>query len=154
MKEFKFRALTIDKGRFAIGLPVYLTEIAREDEEPNGIIETYSGLVVEIIPDTLEIYTGIKNKKGVEIFGGDVFRQEEEKDEGDVRTYHVVTWIRQRAAFYLIPAAHYPILRDNDCSEEPEFSWLFEEASLYDFSLDIELPLVGNIYKNPELLTK
>lgn len=101
---------------------------------------------------TLMQSTGLFDKKGKEIFEGDIFREEKEADHGDIRSYSVVMWIKQRAAFYLIPVEHYQILLDNDVSEEVEFDWLFQDASLYDFSIDTGLPMVGNIYENPERL--
>lgn len=99
-------------------------------------------------------YTGFKATKGKVQFLGkgiyecDIFRQtKEDQDE-----YYVVMWINERGAFYLIPIDHYSVLRDNDCSMEPEFEWLFRDAALYDFSIDCGLAKVGNIYENPELL--
>lgn len=97
-------------------------------------------------------FTGLTTSKGKEVYEGDIFRSEEENDFGDTLRYSVVMWIRQRAAFYLVPVEHYHILLDNDVSGEEEFSWLFQDAALYDFNIDIELPLVGNIHQNPELL--
>ncbi|MDB0602149.1 YopX family protein [Tenacibaculum maritimum] len=107
----------------------------------------------EVIPESVGQYTGLKHEKtGVEIYEGDIFRSEEETDQGDIRTYSVVMWIEQRAAFYLIPCDHYQVIRDNDVSEEEQFEWLFRDAALYDFSIDVGLDLVGNIFENPELL--
>ena len=108
----------------------------------------------------LEEFTGLYATKGKgfkkderrEVYEGDVFREQKETDNGDVISYLVVMWIKQRAAFYLVNIFHYPVLRDNDVSEEKEFDWLFQNADLYDFSFDVGLPLVGNIWDNPELL--
>jgi len=99
-------------------------------------------------------FTGLKakyKKKHLEedVYEGDIFRSLNE-DEKEV--YNVVMWIDQRAAFYMVPVEHYPIIRDNDVSDEGDFNWLFNEANLYDFSIDCGLTKVGNIHENPELL--
>lgn len=86
---------------------------------------------------------------GKEIYEGDIFRK---RNDDDTEGYCVVMWLLQRGAFYMIDAVYYEILRDNDCSKEPEFSWLFDDAALYDFSIDCGLPIVGNVHQNPELL--
>jgi len=102
-------------------------------------------------------YTGLKDIKGKEIYEHDVFRKEVEKEYGDDREYLIVLWIPQRAAFYLVPIVHYPILRDNDNLEEDEdFYWLYNDANLYDFVLDSLLlsGVIGNIHEQPELFTK
>lgn len=103
-----------------------------------------------------EQFTGLKDKNWKEIYEGDMFREEEETDNGDILKYHVVMWIPQRAAFYLININHYLVLLDNDCSEEEEFEWLFSDACLYDFYFDVRLSsgIIGNIHENPELLTQ
>lgn len=105
--------------------------------------------------DSLEYvmqFTGLVNKKGKEIYEGDIFRSETEKDYGDERIYSVVTWIKERGAFYLIPVDYYQIYMDNDNLEDDTiFEWLFEDANLYDFSIDVGLDLCGNIYENPDL---
>lgn len=100
-------------------------------------------------------FTGfIHQKTKKEIFEGDIFRSERETDFGDERVYLAVTWIKQRGAFYLIPIDVLHVLEYNDCENEDAFDWLFTEANLYDFSIDIGLDLVGNIYENKELFTR
>lgn len=111
------------------------------------------GFIQSLSDETVLRHAITRGEDGLEIYEGDVFREEKENENGDDRTYLVVTWIRQRGAFYLIPAPHVNVLDVNDCEGEDAFDWLFNEANLYDFSLDIGLPYVGNIYENPELLT-
>ncbi|CAA0254261.1 YopX family protein [Tenacibaculum maritimum] len=114
----------------------------------------YSDWDKELIYKDVEIMqsTGLKSKGGKEVYEGDIFRHEEETEHGDIRTYSVVMWIKQRGAYYLIPCDHYQVIRDNDVSKEEEFEWLFEDAILYDFNIDVGLDLVGNLYENPELV--
>ncbi len=157
--EWVYGDLLTNNGNPIIVLQVKRDYISRSyvnDESVGGgthwAIETPAYLVD---PSTVGQATGIespKRKTHLEAmtYEGDVFRQE----YGDAPEYLVVMWINQRAAFYLIPTAHYHILQDNDCSEEPEFQWLFNDAALYDFSIDCGLTKVGNIHDNPELLEK
>jgi len=105
----------------------------------------------EVDIDTIGQFTGFiadKHKKGLRpaIYEGDVFREENKMDNGDFRKYLVVTWIKERGAFYLIDVAHHDLICNQDVSEEPEFSWLFDDAMLSDFSLDVGLTKVGIVH--------
>ncbi len=111
----------------------------------------------EVDPKSVGMSTGLNATKGKTqfifepVFEGDLFRHtREDETEG----YLVVMWIPQRGAFYLVDVAHYEVLRDNDCSTDPEFEWLFRDADLYDFAIDCGLPKVGNVTDNPELINK
>lgn len=113
-----------------------------------------SAILYHVDPKTICQYTGFEAercKKNLtkEIYEGDIFRQE---DTDDRITYLVVMWIWQLGAFYLIPIEHYYTILDNDVSKEKEFGWLFEQAMLNDFSIDIGLTKVGNVVDNPGLL--
>lgn len=130
---------------------INLDNLSRLREEIRGIVS------LEMIYDWKDLiwmeWTGLVNEKTKKkVFEGDIFREEKETDQGDIRSYSVVTWIKERAAYYLIPSEHYQIIQDNDCENEEEFEWLFQDAALYDFSIGVNLALVGNIYQNPKLL--
>ncbi len=150
MREIKFRGQKIQSKEWVYG-GFYIEDgkpfIRSKTDYPNKVYVSY-----QVVPETVGENTGLKGKNGVEIFEGDIFREEKEEDHGDIRSYNVVMWIKQRCAFYLIPVEHYQILLDNDVSDEVEFDWLFQDAALYDFSIYINLPMVGNIFQNPELL--
>ncbi len=133
---------------YGIGLD-FITEDTLDGVDPGT--NCFSGHELEDI-EVLRPTGLIHKKTNKEIYEGDVFRQEVEEDYGDERTYNVVTWIRERAAFYLIPTGTYEVYLDNDLENEEAFEWLFDQAALYDFSIDVSLDLCGNIYENPELL--
>lgn len=101
------------------------------------------------------LFTNQKDLNDKEVYEGDIFREEIETDKGDIRVYKVVMWIKERSAFYLVNVSHFNVLIDNDCSSEAEFSWLFDDAVLYDFSIDVKhnnSGVIGNIYQNKKLL--
>jgi hypothetical protein len=105
----------------------------------------------EVDPNTVGLHTGFNAQKGkvqyvnTGIYEGDVFRGTEEDNL-------VVMWIKQLAAFRMVPVEHYEVLRDNDVSCEPEFAWLFVNGHASDFRIDVRLPKIGNIFDHPELL--
>lgn len=152
MIELKFRAWNKAFNRMTYKVNLYsINKIGKINKAQLGdenVMRTI-GLDCEVMQ-----FTGLKDKNGKEIYEGDIFRQEIELDERDLRTYQVVIWIKERAAFYLVPCGCHEILINNDCEKDETFEWLFEQAHLYDFSIDVGLPLVGNIYETPELLNK
>lgn len=99
------------------------------------------------------VATKYKRPLDPRIFEGDLFRSEKihpTDETKDAVSYSVVMWIRERGAYYLVDSSHWNVLNTNDCEADPEFEWLFEDATLFDFSIDVGLTKVGNIYDNPE----
>ena len=156
METIKFRGKSVHNNEWIFGYYCF-----DRQSKTHYIFTDDVEVGFEVKSETIGMFTGFKSEKGkkglvgVEVYEGDVFRQEKENEAGEpIFGYCVVMWIRQRGAFYIIPVEHYYILLDNDCSKEVEFDWLFEDAELYDFSIDVGLPMIGNIYDNPELLKK
>lgn len=152
-REILFKAIALDSKEWVEG---DLVQALDKSPERYAVIPQTSKLYVytqyEVIPETVCQYTGLKTEKykrnlDPRVFEGDLFRQERENFQGkEYIQVLVVMWIRQLAAFYLIPEEHYQIMLDNDVSNEPEFAWLFDAAMLHDFSLDSGLTKVGNIH--------
>lgn len=113
------------------------TSPSQNNYAPYYIDYQFTGFIAEKFKTNLE----------KEIYAGDIFRGTKETNEGDIYLYHVVVWVRQRGAFYMIPKDCYEDFMLNDLSEDPDFSWLFEDAQLYDFSIDVGLTKVGNIHE-------
>ena len=147
MREIKFRAFT-DKGEMIYHF-CYLSEYNHFHAEDLTNGEHSHSNIVSVMQFTG--FTCDKKKKDLsaEVYEHDIFRHT--GTDGDDE-YSVVVWLKERGAFYLIPVEHYPIIVDNDVSNEKEFAWLFDDAALYDFSLDVIGTKVGNVYENPELL--
>ena len=155
-RQIKFRAIPIDGGGFVIGDLVHLagrTYIVPERHQFRDLQDAdLERSFVEIIPSSIGQFTGFIAEKSKttldkEVYEGDIFRYTNEQDDGDVYLYSVVVWVRQRGAFYLIPKGCYEDFINNDLSVDDDFSWLFEDALLYDFSVDVGLTKVGNIHE-------
>lgn len=100
--------------------------------------------------DDLEIiqFTGFKDKLGIEIHEGDIYRQEKEHDEGDYITYFVCTWMEELGQFAWLSTGEYLSYVAGD----PSF---FDQEQPYPMGTDGDndkRQIIGNIYQNPELL--
>lgn len=151
-KNGKFEYTVTDEHGNVVSKRSSKNEYAAWSKTPRGINYFVNNNIV--INETVCQYTGLNAKKkkinlSEKIFEGDIFRGLNDKD---IEEYYVVMWIEQRAAFYMVPADHYCVLKDNDLSNDDDFNWLFDDAMLYDFSSDCSLTKVGNVHDNKELL--
>jgi hypothetical protein len=162
MREIKFRVWDIDYKKM-----IYPIGIDWENEHAKDGQTVYYWVIGKDgkkhgtpgCKDMLSImqFTGLKTSKkkknlDEDIYEWDIFRHQDGNGNDE---YSVVMWIPQRAAFYMIPIAHYTVLKNNDVSSEKEFDWLFEDASLFDFELDCGVGTkVGNVFENPEYFEK
>lgn len=165
-RNILFRGKRIDNGAWVEGFysKLYYEETGKEQSiithqyfYPADMSYPYPNVSTvnsEVVEETVGQFTGIEAKKhktnlSSKIFEGDIFRGLNDKD---IEVYYVVMWIDKLASFYMVPSEHYDVLINNDVSNESEFDWLFDEALLFDFSVDCYLMKVGNVHDNKELI--
>lgn len=125
-REIKFRAW--DKGEGFTYFNV-VEGLFGEDRNHNEAEEK--------MIETIQQYTGLKDKNGKEIYEGDVFNCLYHFD-GCVEHRMVVEWVENRAAFF--PRWDYKKCQQKEVTK-----------TMNDLT---RLEIVGNIYENPEFLNE
>lgn len=144
MREYKFRGKIKDEKRakelnLKVGDWVHgyyfheeglelINEESREFDRHYIINTPYIEEFIEVIPETISQFTGLKDKNGKEIYEGDVLQIDID------RAY--VKWNDKYGYFELIPIGDY-YFDSGVIGEELEY---------------LEAKLIGNIYDNKELL--
>lgn len=132
MREMLFRAKRIDNGEWVEGNLItnerneHKKYIGYIFEERNGVVEDFD--IVEVIPNTICQYTGLKDKNGKRVFIGDIIRCSK-------GCPHEVIWLEEYGGTFLggMPAVYLSGLYNG-------YAWTGAEEKL------------GNIFDNPELL--
>ena len=137
MREIKFRAIT-DNGQFIYGFLL-----------PGGKISGKWYIVTntntyEIDIRTLGQYTGLKDKKGKEIFEGDIGHYPYDSEyDGNIpkgKNLWEVRWEGDMYMLYRGEGDHARYTGDGNCGDDPHYNkWE-------------EFEIKGNIHQNPELL--
>lgn len=132
MREILFRAKRIDNGEWVEGNLItnerneHKKYIGYIFDERNGMIEDFD--IVEVIPNTICQYTGLKDKNEEKVFIGDIIRCTK-------GCPHEVIWMKEYAGTFIggMPAVYLSGL-------DKGYAWTGEEE------------IVGNIFDNPERL--
>ena len=131
MREIKFRGWNKDQGKM-----IDLKAITPFALDPTLFVD---GLFLPFCDTVILMqYTGLKDKKGVEIYEGDIIQWHEDElaDMGEKIIHHEgigqVTWEKEFCHFGIrvIP----------------------KQIGHYSFSEDARYEIIGNVHQNPELL--
>jgi uncharacterized phage protein (TIGR01671 family) len=144
MRTIKFRGKCVADSKYA-GQWVYggYSEPQEDCKQNEGLITIYLGgsstCKYHVIPNTVGQFTGLHDKNGKEIYGGDIvkhtlfdFYDNEEQHKS------VVEYCDRMAAFFV------KLSEDSDCGNYLELGLVYQE--------DNEIEVIGNIHDNPELL--
>ena len=135
-REILFRGKSLDKGEWVEGnYSVMLS--GRVAIQPIGRIITY-----EVLPTTVGQFTGLLDKKGNKIFEGDI-----------VHAVYQVGYVGCKDIDYGIGVVKYRASYYGGASYVIEI--IGESYSrVFTASLENGVEVIGNVYDNPELLTK
>ena len=123
-EEFVYGSLVIDSSKYYIVLSVN-DNIKRDD---------YEVCMIEVIPETLGQYTGLKDKNGKEIYEGDIIFD---------------SFYEKKAKVVFLEGAFWLDYID-DFKEYETIHKRYQLIANYDNKSVLEV--IGNIYDNPELL--
>lgn len=134
-------------GKWHYGSLLYKKEESPVQETNAPYIETYieyAGLnapMVEVSPDTIGQYTGLKDKNGNKIFEGDIVHLKGDGYDGfkvGKDYYRVVTFHEGSFCFSIEDGVHYPV-----------------HTPIYEYSDShniVNWDVIGNVTDNPELI--
>jgi uncharacterized phage protein (TIGR01671 family) len=131
MRTIKFRGKSKKTGEWIIGY--YLKnrgiDFVCPDEFANG--KTWEDY--EVIPETVDQFTGLLDKNGKEIYEGDIIRSYDSENNPII---HSISWDNQKAC-YVATMPQSPLLGGSIDKD-----WMDE----------FEKEVIGNVFDNPELL--
>ena len=133
-REILFRGKHKDNGEWVEGYLVKYQPSASENKFIVGIVPTYASALylIDVIPETVERFTGLTDKNGVKIFEGDIVKD----DWGKLYRVYFTT---------------------KGCSFMVECYSAHNEYEIGDYRIGEAwcdtIRVIGNIHDNPEMLT-
>lgn len=156
MQPTKYRGLRKDNAEWVEGCLIIenppLQCFANENKDADKYLIGNSGFAdwnmprpfnaAEVIPETVGLYTGHKDKFGTKVFGDDLL-----KSPDPDFVYCLVEWDTKSACF-IINGYFKPVVKEggSECSDDLEV-----EPHVLLFGVD-ELEVIGNIHQHPHLL--
>ena len=102
------------------------------------------GIQIYVLPETVGLFTGLKDKKDKEIYEGDIMYSEFSDGSGG---YSLIGWNEREASFGMMDAYSYQSKQEG--YDFPEFKNYVLIAHLQKALI---CEVVGNIYDKPELM--
>lgn len=134
-----YRGKSKKTGKWYYGSYLKLNSSSAHPE--HFIVSNYSGIMIEVSPDTIGEFTGLLDKNNNKVFEGDLLQF------GD----HIlaVYWDDERFQWMAKEAIEYPF------REYPEEDWDYIELGWIAAEVacvgKMTTPIIGNIYDNPEM---
>lgn len=142
-REIRFRGKRITTGDWIFGYYYYDIK-----EKTHHIITDYFQPGFEVSPESVSQYTGLKDKKGEDIYEKDCYRDTIEYDEQDEYLYFICAYVKSQSAFCWVINVDYKF-GFHELDTLPEDIEDYSTVCNYDLH---KIQIIGNIYDKPELL--
>lgn len=134
-----YRGKSKKTGKWYYGSYLKLNSSAARLE--HFIVSNYSGIMIEVSPDTIGEFTGLLDKNNNKVFEGDLLQF------GD--RILVVYWDDERFQWMAKEAAEHPFREyPKEDWNYIELGWIAAEVACVGM---MTTPIIGNIYDNPEM---
>ena len=134
-----YRGKSKKTGKWYYGSYLKLNSSAARPE--HFIVSNYSGIMIEVFPDTIGEFTGLLDKNNNKVFEGDLLQF------GD--RILAVYWDDERFQWMAKEAIEYPFREyPKEDWNYIELGWIAAEVACVGMMIT---PIIGNIYYNPEM---